>query len=54
MFDQISTEELARAASEWALAQVKDYANPVQAAKKFFELRLEFIETYRVEESKKL
>lgn len=50
--NNIPNEELERAASEWALAQVKEYANPVKAAEKFYKLRVEFIETYRVEEGK--
>lgn len=51
-FSEITDAELSRAASEWALEQVKPYGNPKQAAIEFYKLRNEFMETYRVEHNK--
>ncbi len=49
-FHKIPKDELERAATEWALEQVKPYGNAESAAEEFFDFRVAFIKAYQAKE----
>lgn len=51
-FHKIPKDELERAATEWALEQVKPYGNAESAAVEFFDYRAAFMKAYKAKEEK--